>query len=468
MAIKVVEDMLKKAYGEARGRKLLRKARSWTDTQGYHLISITEAEIAHLISSNYVAIRRRALVTGEQKRLQAQRKDRVTRAQAVESVLETSDDVNIQRLRKEAASLATHIFKNFVKEYNKGIRETHLKASQHGNSIRILQPSNLSYKVKAAMKTLLESKSTGTLLDSITKGKAGRSFDRRTQFVHLGRTVGRAIAENLGDLEPTSQAEKEAQKVIENILDRTEFRLRKLDQIQGQDIYIEGFIGPSTINAPGAESSDWKHLRPLIEEELQQVLSSKEYTDKFGSGPGSQPFDERLAKYVANEQVLKKAKGRRTKADAPFKIESPRNKTGSVKKRNTQRASAKKTTVRPGKKINVPPKNVKTKNNPASVPMNLIGVINQRLPEVVAQNMRYPALEYRTGRFANSARVTDMAKTAQGFTSIGYTYQTNPYQTFEPGYQQGSPDRDPRKLIDRSIREIAAHYAMGRFYTRRV
>ena len=136
MAIKVVEDMLKKAYGEARGRKLLRKARSWTDTQGYHLISITEAEIAHLISSNYVAIRRRALVTGEQKRLQAQRNDRVTRAQAVESVLETSDDVNIQRLRKEAASLATHIFKNFVKEYNKGIREAHLKASQHGNNIR--------------------------------------------------------------------------------------------------------------------------------------------------------------------------------------------------------------------------------------------------------------------------------------------------------------------------------------------
>ena len=31
-----------------------------------------------------------------------------------------------------------------------------------------------------------------------------------------------------------------------------------------------------------------------------------------------------------------------------------------------------------------------------------------------------------------------------------------------------SPDRDPRKLIDESIREIAAQMAVGRFYTRRV
>ena len=31
-----------------------------------------------------------------------------------------------------------------------------------------------------------------------------------------------------------------------------------------------------------------------------------------------------------------------------------------------------------------------------------------------------------------------------------------------------TPERDPRKLIDRSIREIAAELAMGRLFTRRV
>ena len=82
--------------------------------------------------------------------------------------------------------------------------------------------------------------------------------------------------------------------------------------------------------------------------------------------------------------------------------------------------------------------------------------------------MKDPRLVNRTGRFAESARITDMVQTPQGFPSIGYTYMKYPYQTFEQGYAQGSPDRDPRRLIDFSIREIAAKHAIGRFYTRRV
>ena len=95
-------------------------------------------------------------------------------------------------------------------------------------------------------------------------------------------------------------------------------------------------------------------------------------------------------------------------------------------------------------------------------------MINSQLPGVVRKNMRPPALENRTGRFAASPRVTEIGVTAQGFPSIGYTYEKNPYQTFETGFKQGSADRDPRKLIDTSIREIAVQFAIGRFYTRRV
>ena len=82
--------------------------------------------------------------------------------------------------------------------------------------------------------------------------------------------------------------------------------------------------------------------------------------------------------------------------------------------------------------------------------------------------MKDQRLVNRTGRFAESARITDIIKTPQGFPSVGYTYQKNPYQTFETGNRQGSPDKDPRRLIDFSIREIAAKHAIGRFYTRRV
>ena len=82
--------------------------------------------------------------------------------------------------------------------------------------------------------------------------------------------------------------------------------------------------------------------------------------------------------------------------------------------------------------------------------------------------MQSPALNYRTGRFASSVRVTDVVTTPKGFPSMGYTYDKDRYQTFEPGFAQGSVDRDPRKLIDKSMREIAAQYAVGRFFTRRV
>jgi hypothetical protein len=103
-----------------------------------------------------------------------------------------------------------------------------------------------------------------------------------------------------------------------------------------------------------------------------------------------------------------------------------------------------------------------------SSPLALIQMLNAKLPAQVAQNMESPALNYRTGRFASSVRVVDAAFTAQNFLSFGYTYMKYPYQTFEPGYAQGSTERDPRRLIDRSMREIAAEFAIGRFYTRRM
>ena len=55
--------------------------------------------------------------------------------------------------------------------------------------------------------------------------------------------------------------------------------------------------------------------------------------------------------------------------------------------------------------------------------------------------------------------------------SFGYTYAKNPYQVYEMGVGSApwaTPERDPRKLIDQSIRELAAQFAIGRFYTRRV
>lgn len=101
---------------------------------------------------------------------------------------------------------------------------------------------------------------------------------------------------------------------------------------------------------------------------------------------------------------------------------------------------------------------------------SLLGLFNAKISKQVLNNMEAPALENRTGRFASSVYVTDIIKTPKGFPSIGYTYDRNPYGVYEStsGSRFASPQRDPRILIDKSIREIAAQLAIGRLYTRRV
>ena len=97
-------------------------------------------------------------------------------------------------------------------------------------------------------------------------------------------------------------------------------------------------------------------------------------------------------------------------------------------------------------------------------------IMNSQINDVVAKNMGPPRLENRTGTFAGSVRITDVTQTRQGHPSIGYTYRKDPYQVFEAssGTRFSSSARDPRPLIDASIREIAAQFAIGRLYTRRI
>ncbi len=102
---------------------------------------------------------------------------------------------------------------------------------------------------------------------------------------------------------------------------------------------------------------------------------------------------------------------------------------------------------------------------------SIISLINEKLPSTIQKNMKEPALVNRTGRFANSVRIMEVTETRQGYPSFGYMYQKDPYQVFEMGRGKApwaTDDRDPRKLIDSSIREIAANLALGRFYTRRI
>jgi hypothetical protein len=86
----------------------------------------------------------------------------------------------------------------------------------------------------------------------------------------------------------------------------------------------------------------------------------------------------------------------------------------------------------------------------------ILTMLQGNIREQVRSNMKTPRLIYRSGRFADSVKISNITRSDKGLYTISYGYATYPYQTFEPGYKQGSIKRDPRSLIRLSIRELVA------------
>lgn len=102
--------------------------------------------------------------------------------------------------------------------------------------------------------------------------------------------------------------------------------------------------------------------------------------------------------------------------------------------------------------------------------LSLLPIINAKLAPRIMANMRSPALVNRTGTFANSAEVVNVEQTRDGFPSFVFNYERDPYDVFDRTKGRSpwnTPERDPRALVDKSLREIVREMAIGRFYTRR-
>lgn len=111
-----------------------------------------------------------------------------------------------------------------------------------------------------------------------------------------------------------------------------------------------------------------------------------------------------------------------------------------------------------------PALNLKVNTDQGAVNLpNLLVLINSQLQDVVSANMgdgnSRNVLNYRTGRFASTAKVEGLNQSKAGMITAFYSYMKNPYATFSsgpPAGRQSKPaSRDPRLLISKSIREIA-------------
>ena len=178
----------------------------------------------------------------------------------------------------------------------------------------------------------------------------------------------------------------------------------------------------------------------------------------------------RVEKEIMENIIPKKVKAKVTrKHKGPIKLGTTNAKGKNLKSkiRRPNTANAKDRQLAP---VALPKRKSQEKKGVSGQQLQLLAILNNKLPEAVRKNMQSPALVNRTGRFADSVKVTDISVTRGGFPSVGYTYDRQNYGQYETtsgSRSYASSDRDPRKLIDKSMREIAVNLAIGRFYTRR-
>jgi hypothetical protein len=193
---------------------------------------------------------------------------------------------------------------------------------------------------------------------------------------------------------------------------------------------------------------------PRVAKEVQDTLSNLQVVEKLLGTRGSPSIKESIEIQVINT-ILGKSNPAEIVSKAFFKEPGKkRNKLPPTTSRVAKKSTPKKYSARVS-----PLRNINTGRFYSLT--NLQSLLDATLVERVKQNMgdgtRRDILNLRTGRFAESVKVERLSKSRAGMITAFYSYMRNPYATFSDGGRQQYPKtRDPKLLIAKSIREIAA------------
>jgi hypothetical protein len=200
------------------------------------------------------------------------------------------------------------------------------------------------------------------------------------------------------------------------------------------------------------EGAIYNKLIARMREELISSLTPRQ----LSKIPGSDTLEQDVVSVISNSMLVTLGAKNKIK---PLKPHEP-----VIGKANTKRSKVR-------AKVSSRDTSLPKKSKSGSVPLkptvsgtnllSLQNLINQQLQDVVSANMgdgnSRNVLNYRTGRLASSAKVESLSESRAGMITAFYSYMKNPYATFSDGGKQSSPrSRDPKLLISKSIREIAA------------
>jgi len=292
----------------------------------------------------------------------------------------------------------------------------------------------------------------------VEAGSAGQVFNLEHIGANIAHQINDAIHDSLtkqgampgGNFSKMSKKDREA-------LEQIKTQLEVIKDLEKGTVHVS--VGSALENVTQAGKKE-KGIRKALKNALEKLdIPNLKGSDSLAGATRKKvvkkimdPFKKIKGALVTTEDLKIDDNKKPSKLDKKRKNTVKTNNVASIRKRRVKQST------------------VKGGSNQQSL-FSIMAMINQKLPQTVRKNMISPRLENRTGRFANSAKITEVTRTAQGFPSFGYTYAKDPYQVYESGVGKApweDGQRDPRQLIDASIREIAANLALGRFYTRRV
>jgi hypothetical protein len=239
------------------------------------------------------------------------------------------------------------------------------------------------------------------------------------------------------------------------------------------EVTVEVFDESSSQNRGdgSTERSELKRKTDLIKDKIFEEIMKNDWANQDSS-----PSFMRLAKSHLLRSASKMERSPNTKFQVDKSLIVPTNISPTELAKILKGNKGSKNVVASGKNSKVVPK-VATKKPRNTEPkkrapnwLRLLPLINAKLADQVMKNMRAPRLVNRTGTFANSAKVINVEQTREGFPSFVFDYERDPYDVFDRTKGRSpwnTPERDPRTLVDISIREIVREMAIGRFFTRR-
>lgn len=211
------------------------------------------------------------------------------------------------------------------------------------------------------------------------------------------------------------------------------------------------FVVQTILEAKGPNrAKNEAQFRKIFLAEVKKYISTNDWANQ----ESSDSYLDTVRKQLINSAIKRGGKGKKQTLN---KTSSKVSTTGTIRQKRKADSFKADLDLKPTKKA-------------SRSYTSIINFINMRLPPAVRANMTGSRLHNRTGRLSESAKVVSITETPQGYPRINYSYQRNPYDVFDPVLGKApwnTPGRDPKTLMERSIRDVARELAIGRFYVKR-